>query len=46
MFVLLDKIGNVNFAFMLNLSNWDSGTFPVFPEKKDDKIFGKNTVTF
>ena len=31
-----------------NLSNLNSGAFPVFPalEKIDDKVFGKNTETF
>ena len=31
-----------------NFSNSNCGTFPVFPalEKKDDKVSGKNTVTF
>ena len=31
-----------------NLSNPNSGMFPFFPafEKKDKKVFGKNTVTF
>ena len=31
-----------------NLSSSNSGTFPVFPalEEKDDKVFGKNILTF
>ena len=31
-----------------NMSNSNSGTFPNFTalEKKDDKVFGKNTMTF
>ena len=44
---------NVTFIYLqkmviYNLSSSNSGTFPVLPalEEKDDKVFGKNTVTF
>ena len=54
-FVLLDKVCEIMLHLyhlqkmvFYNLSNSNSGTFRVFPalEKKDNKVFGENTLKF